>query len=224
MQQPNFQCDLKKSSIDFVRTTGLQRRKGKEKTSIRRIIRDCIQLSKSSRHFVPSLTNSQRKRTCFWCLESIFRHGKRRLYGIDSICTRPGGGGHLLAEWGTFKISQSLNFEHVFQGFLRQFEAGKKSWTVSRCVQQQHGEKSFLIEQRVVKRRRFESKSSFFLAKSFRKELLIGNCYVTKKYVRSKKTENEEVPSERIFTFMPVVLKKRLFLSFQKFKFLYFIF
>ena len=44
---------------------------------------------------------------------------------MDSICTRPGG--HLLAEWGAFEISQSLNFEHVFQGFLRQFEVGKKA-------------------------------------------------------------------------------------------------
>ena len=35
--------------------------------------------------------------------------------------------GHLLAEWEAFKISQSLNFEHVFQGFLRQFEVGKKA-------------------------------------------------------------------------------------------------
>ena len=55
---------------------------------------------------------------------------KRRLYSIDSICARPGGGGgggHLLAEWGAFEISQSLNFEHIFQGFLRQFEVGKKT-------------------------------------------------------------------------------------------------
>ena len=127
--------------------------------------------------------------------------------------------GHLLAEWGAFEISQSLNFKHVFQGFLRQFEVGKKSWTVSGCVQQ-HGEKKFLIEQRFVKRRSFETKSSFFEQKSFKKVFLIGNCFVTKKYVRSKKTENEEVLSERIFSFMPVVLKKRLFLTFQKFKFL----
>ena len=71
------------------------------------------------------MTNSQWKLARFWSLKSIFRHGKRRLYGIDSICTRPGG--HLLAEWGAFEISQSLNFEHVFQGFLRQFEDGEKT-------------------------------------------------------------------------------------------------
>ena len=82
----------------------------------------------------------------------------------------------------------------------------------------------FLIEQIFVKRWSFESKSLFFEQKSFKKELLIGMCFVTKKFVRSKKTENEEVLSERIFTIMPVVLKKRLFLAFQKFKFLHLIF
>ena len=71
------------------------------------------------------MTNSQGKLARLGSLKSIFRHGKRRLYGIDSICTRPGG--HLLVEWGTFEISQSLNFEHVFQGFLRQFEDGEKA-------------------------------------------------------------------------------------------------
>ena len=84
--------------------------------------------------------------------------------------------------------------------------------------------KFFLIEQIFVKRRSFESKSSFFEQKIFKKELFIGKCFVTKKYVRSKKIENEEVLSERIFTFAPVVLKKRLFLTFQKFKFLYLMF
>ena len=83
----------------------------------------------------------------------------------------------------------------------------------------------FLIEQIFVKRRSFESKSLFFDQKSFKKELLSGKYFVTKKYVLSKKkTEKEEVLSERIFTFMPVVLKKRLFLTFQKFKILYLIF
>ena len=50
----------------------------------------------------------------------------------------------------------------------------------------------FLIEETFVKRRRFVSKSSFFEQKIFKKELLIGKCFVTKKYVRSKKTENED--------------------------------
>ena len=37
----------------------------------------------------------------------------------------------------------------------------------------------FLIEQIFVKRWSFESKSSFFEQKSFKKELLIGKCSVT---------------------------------------------
>ena len=81
--------------------------------------------------------------------------------------------------------------------------------------------KIFLIEQIFVKRRSFEPKSSFFEQKSFKKELLIGKCFVTKKYVHSKKIENEEVLSENFFTFMPVALKKRLLLTFQKFKIVY---
>ena len=59
--------------------------------------------------------------------------------------------------------------------------------------------KFFLIEQIFVKRKSFESESLFFKRKSSKKELLIGKCFVTKKYVLSKKTENE-VLSEWIFT------------------------
>ena len=171
----------------------------------------------SGRQVVPSMTNSQWKLARLRSLKSIFRHGKRRLYGIDSICVRPGG--HRLADWEAFEISQLLNFEQVFRGFLRQFEVGKKAGRYLDVLNNMT-KKFFLIEQIFVKRRSFESKSSFFEQKSFKKGLLIGKCFVTKKYVRSKKTENEEVRSERIFTIMPVVLKKRLFLTFQKFKFL----
>ena len=99
---------------------------------------------------------------------------KRRLYGIDSICTRRGG--HLLAEWEVFEVSLSLNFERVLQGFLRQFEVGKKAGQYL----VQHGEKKFLIQQIFVKRRTFESKCSFFEHKSFEKELLVGKCLLQK--------------------------------------------
>ena len=37
------------------------------------------------------------------------------------------GGIDQLANWGTFEISQSLNFEHVFQRFLIPSEVGKKA-------------------------------------------------------------------------------------------------
>ena len=142
-----------------------------------------------------------------------------------SICTRPGkgGGGHVLAEWGTFEISQSFNFEHVFQGFLRRFEAGekKKSWTVSRCVRQK-GENFFLIGQILVTQRRFESKSSFFFGiKIFKKELLIGTrmCFVTKSMSIQRKPKmrmhHEDVLSER-FSLPCLWLSKNGFSDFSK--------
>ena len=129
----------------------------------------------------------------------------------------------LLAEWGPFDISQSLNFEQVFQRFLRQLEAGEK---VGRYpdVFNMNMARIFLTAQIFVKRRSFESKCLFSKPESFKKELLIGKCFVTKNYVRSKKTENEEVLPETIFTFIPLVLKKRLFLTFGKFKILYLFF
>ena len=138
------------------------------------------------------------------------------LLANDNVPTRS------VTQRGAFEISHSLNFEHVFQGFLRQFEVGKRSQTVSRCVQPQHGEN---FDRAIfVKRGSFEPESSFFEQNSFRKELFTGKYFVTKEHVRSKKTENEQVLSERIFTFVPVVLKNRLFLTFQKFKFLDLIF
>ena len=79
--------------------------------------------------------------------------------------------------------SKSVNWSTLntfFRVLLDSLKLGK-SLTVSRCIHQQHGETSFLIEQIFVKRRSFESKSSFFKQKSFKKELLIGQCFVRKK-------------------------------------------
>ena len=105
-------------------------KKGKKKTIIIRIIRDYVIVSNftnSGHHVVPSMTNLQLQLTRLRSLKSIFRHGNVVFTVLTASARGQGGGGHLLAEWGAFEIGQLLNFEHVFQGFLRQVEVGKKA-------------------------------------------------------------------------------------------------
>ena len=78
----------------------------------------------SARHVVPSMTNSQWNRVLeIFEIDFLSWKTSSLWYRQYLHATR----GHLLAEWEAFWISQSLNFEHVFQGFLRQFEVGKKA-------------------------------------------------------------------------------------------------
>ena len=90
--------------------------------------------------------------------------------------------------------SKSVNrstLNTFFRAFFDSLKSGKKARRYLDVFN--HNMAKILIEQILVKRGSFKSESSFFEQKSIRKELFIGKYCVTKKYVRSKKTDNEEV-------------------------------
>ena len=163
------------------------------------IIRDCIQLYQL-RSSCCTIHGEFAVEACTLESFEIFRHEKRCLYGIHLHTTRGGGGGHLLAEWRAFEISQSLNFEHVFQDCLKLEKKLDGIWMCSTTWR-----KKILIEQIFVKRWSFESKSSFFKQKSFKKELLIGKVFCYKKVCPFKGNRKWGSSIRKNFTFVPVV-------------------
>ena len=210
MQEPKSSEEIKDRSCAFNWPSTMKKARTEKCMYIIRNIRDCIelyQLRSSCSTIHVEFAVEARALVIFEIDLPSWKTSLR--YWQNLHATRGGGGGAIACRMGSLRNQLIAQLWTRFSGFSIDSLKLGKSWTVSRCVQQQHGEKKNFDGANIRETAELWIQKFVFEYKSFKKELLIGKYFVTKKYVRSKKTENEEVLSERIFTFMSVVLKKK---------------
>ena len=131
------------------------------------------------------MTNSQGKLARLRSLKSIFRHGKRRLYGIDSMCTRPGGGGASACRMGSLRNQSIAQLWTRFSGFSQTVWSWEKGGRYLDVFNNNMAKIFFWSSKYSWNGGALNSKVRFRI-KKLQEKLVIGKCFVTKKYVRFK--------------------------------------